>query len=845
MSSRLFFVRSSVVVSVLVATLLVAAANSAIAAPSITSTFVYTENRQRNDVGFSTGHRLIVVAFISDPLGVPANIASVTATALTPGQPNLPLAFFNDGPLFSGLYSTGPAYNGQVGSWLITVTNNQGETAQAITHVLDKPRVIPFAENIHFSSNSTTPTVTWNPVLFDDDANPATPRVPVTQYRVRIASGPNGEFFDSGPLATPSFTVPVELLSPGQTVFFRIIAEHLDATEPGSPIENRSSTFVCFPVCISGPFVFADNWGPNGAGFSTGYRFDIGAFVADALGVPGNIQSVTATALTPGQPSFTLGFTTVGELFQGLYNALPLYTGQVGQWRITATNKQGQSVSAVTHVLDKPAVVPFATNIGFSDHSLTPTVTWDPVLFDHDNNAATPPVPVDGYTVRILTGVNNQFFESAFLTQPTFTVPPGILNPGQNVFFRIIAIDNDTTESGNPTENRSNTFSAFFSTNSFLVPIGPKSIDEGQNLAFTVQTLGDLESLTLGAFPLPDGATFSAQTGQFSWTPTSYQAGTYRINFTVTDGEQTDFEEVTITVRDTIIDTDGDGVPDAVDNCPTVPNPDQSDLDGNGIGDVCDSAPLGPLFVDKTTTTTTVSPPATSAGFTTNPNEPILITGTVTFDPVPGQPYYAVIPTPYNLIPRVTPAGGGSFIPADRIPEGLPISFSDSSPDLALITTTSRTFTTRINLRDWYASPTSLPAGQFAVTLEYVNFAKDPDVVRGVCTAPSGCFEPTWMGIAPAAATTITVRDTVGGSNGLGTLISSVQALTVDDKNGFLAKLDAARDAIARNNINGACGPLGAFISMVQAQAGKKLTTAQANDLIGQANQIQALLLCR
>jgi hypothetical protein len=277
----------------------------------------------------------------------------------------------------------------------------------------------------------------------------------------------------------------------------------------------------------------------------------------------------------------------------------------------------------------------------------------------------------------------------------------------------------------------------------------------------------------------------------------------------------------------------------------TVPNPDQSDLDGNGIGDVCDSAPLGPLFVDKTTTTTNVSPPATSAGFTTNPNEPIVITGTVTFDPVPGQPYYAVIPTPYNLIPRVTPAGGGSFITADRIPEGLPISFSDSSPDLALITTTSRTFTTRINLRDWYASPTSLPAGQFAVTLEYVNFAKDPDVVRGVCTAPSGCFEPTWMGIAPAAATTITVRDTVGGSDGLGTLISSVQGLTVDNKNGFLAKLDAARDAIARNNINGACGPLGAFISMVQAQAGKKLTPARANDLIGQANQIQARLLCR
>jgi len=36
------------------------------------------------------------------------------------------------------------------------------------------------------------------------------------------------------------------------------------------------------------------------------------------------------------------------------------------------------------------------------------------------------------------------------------------------------------------------------------------------------------------------------------------------------------------------IDTDNDGVPDCVDNCPTVANPSQSDCDGDLIGDACD-----------------------------------------------------------------------------------------------------------------------------------------------------------------------------------------------------------------------------------------------------------------
>ena len=48
-------------------------------------------------------------------------------------------------------------------------------------------------------------------------------------------------------------------------------------------------------------------------------------------------------------------------------------------------------------------------------------------------------------------------------------------------------------------------------------------------------------------------------------------------------------------------DRDGDGIPDADDNCPSVFNPTramdgakQSDVDGDGLGDACDPAPLAP-----------------------------------------------------------------------------------------------------------------------------------------------------------------------------------------------------------------------------------------------------------
>ncbi len=58
--------------------------------------------------------------------------------------------------------------------------------------------------------------------------------------------------------------------------------------------------------------------------------------------------------------------------------------------------------------------------------------------------------------------------------------------------------------------------------------------------------------------------------------------------------------EPTELALDAVADSDGDGIPDAVDNCPRIGNPAQGDLDGDGVGDACDDCPLvhDPLQAD-------------------------------------------------------------------------------------------------------------------------------------------------------------------------------------------------------------------------------------------------------
>jgi hypothetical protein len=83
-----------------------------------------------------------------------------------------------------------------------------------------------------------------------------------------------------------------------------------------------------------------------------------------------------------------------------------------------------------------------------------------------------------------------------------------------------------------------------------LVTGGNRQVDENSPLNFAIAASDpDADSLTLAAFNLPSGAIFNPLSRIFSWTPTYSQAGSYSVQFQVSDGQVEVTENITITVN--------------------------------------------------------------------------------------------------------------------------------------------------------------------------------------------------------------------------------------------------------------------------------------------------------
>jgi hypothetical protein len=114
----------------------------------------------------------------------------------------------------------------------------------------------------------------------------------------------------------------------------------------------------------------------------------------------------------------------------------------------------------------------------------------------------------------------------------------------------------------------------------------------GKPIQFSDKSTVSGTSITQWDWDFGDGTTSTAKNPVHTFGMAS--AGGYDVKLTVHDGfGRSDSVIQKVVVLDPSSDDDGDRVPNASDNCPTVPNPDQKDADGDGRGDACDLTPHG------------------------------------------------------------------------------------------------------------------------------------------------------------------------------------------------------------------------------------------------------------
>jgi len=97
--------------------------------------------------------------------------------------------------------------------------------------------------------------------------------------------------------------------------------------------------------------------------------------------------------------------------------------------------------------------------------------------------------------------------------------------------------------------------------------------------AIFIISITSFSSLSLNVDAAPEGETICHKTGD------SYST------LTLSPNQPIEPHLVHGDFLGSCVDTDEDGIIDPIDNCPTIPNSDQTDTDGDGVGDVCEPTP--------------------------------------------------------------------------------------------------------------------------------------------------------------------------------------------------------------------------------------------------------------
>jgi hypothetical protein len=108
----------------------------------------------------------------------------------------------------------------------------------------------------------------------------------------------------------------------------------------------------------------------------------------------------------------------------------------------------------------------------------------------------------------------------------------------------------------------------------------------GTLLATDIDGLADGAYFSVSTAPLYGQAIIKPATGLWTYLAEAIYVGADPFTVTVTDDLGGTTEQV-IAITAIGIDTDSDTIYDYQDNCPLIPNTNQSDFDGDTLGDVC------------------------------------------------------------------------------------------------------------------------------------------------------------------------------------------------------------------------------------------------------------------
>ena len=260
---------------------------------------------------------------------------------------------------------------------------------------------------------------------------------------------------------------------------------------------------------------------------------------SDANDVPANSLSLSASGLPSGASfnSATGNFAwTPNESQQGTF----LVTFTVSDAGIPSLSDSEQITITVNEVNDAPILTPIGDKSVNEQLLLAFTVTAS----DANDVPANLSLSVSGLPI----GADFNSETGAFAWTPN--------ESQQGSYVVIFTVSDAGTPSYSDSEQITITVNEVNDA-PILTPIGNKSVDEQQLLAFSV-TASDVNddpanNFSLSVSGMPSGASFNSATGAFAWTPDESQQGTFLVTFTVTDAGTpalSDSELITITVNE-------------------------------------------------------------------------------------------------------------------------------------------------------------------------------------------------------------------------------------------------------------------------------------------------------